>query len=379
MRTPPRRRLLTIGHSYVVAGNRRLADEMARQSGGRWEVTAAAPQRLRSELRAISLEPISKEASAVRPLPVVFSAIPQLRCYRRLRALLREPWDLVHLWEEPYVVAGAQVAAFASAETRIVPATFQNIAKRYPPPFAWFERAVLRRSVGWIAFGQSIFEAQRDKPAYAARPSRIISPGVDLDRFRPDPEARRTVRQRLGWDESVPVVGFVGRFVPEKGLTTLRRALEQTRGPWRVLFVGAGPLAREVAAFAAEHPDRARVLSNVAHDQVPAHLNAMDLLCAPSETTQRWREQFGRMLIEAMACGVPVAASASGEIPHVVADAGILLPERSPERWAEAIDRLLADPRERADLAARGIERANERFALPIVAAAHLRFFEELL
>jgi glycosyltransferase involved in cell wall biosynthesis len=60
----------------------------------------------------------------------------------------------------------------------------------------------------------------------------------------------------------------------------------------------------------------------VAHDEVPAYLNAMDLLCAPSLTTPSWREQLGRMVVEALACGVPVISSDSGELPFVVADAG---------------------------------------------------------
>ena len=85
------------------------------------------------------------------------------------------------------------------------------------------------------------------------------------------------------------------------------------------------------------------------------------------------------MLVEAMACGVPVIASRSGEIPHVIGDAGVLVNERDVPRWAEAIDRLLGDSTLRGDLAARGLARVHERFALPVVARAHLNFFEELL
>ena len=97
----------------------------------------------------------------------------------------------------------------------------------------------------------------------------------------------------------------------------------------------------ELSAFGAAHPGRVRVLTDVGHDDVPEHLNAMDLMCAPSQTTRRWREQFGRMLIEAMACGVPVVASRSGEIPHVVGDAGLLVDEADVALWTAAIDRLL--------------------------------------
>jgi phosphatidyl-myo-inositol dimannoside synthase len=373
-------RLLTIAHSYVIANNRRLAHEMAVQGSGRWEVTAIAPARLVGDLRAVALEPIDGEACTTHGLHVRLGRVPHLRRYERgLRAHLAGPWDVVHIWEEPYVAACAQVAAAAPARARVVPATFQNIVKAYPPPFGFFERRVMGRASGWIAFGETAHEAQVSKPLYAARPSRVIPPGVDVIRFQPDAAARRAVRARLGWHNDVPIVGFLGRFVPAKGLGVLMRALEGVVRPWRALFVGGGPMASDLSAFAALYPGRVRVLTDVAHDDVPGHLNAMDVLCAPSQTTSRWREQFGRMLIEAMACGVPVVASRSGEIPHVVGEAGLLADESDVPRWTEAIERMLGDPSLRLDLSARGLARAHERYAWPGVARAHLAFFEALL
>jgi phosphatidylinositol alpha-1,6-mannosyltransferase len=372
-------RLLSIAHSYVIAGNRRLAHEMAREGRDRWIVTAVAPERLQADLREVALEPIPNEACEVRALPVSFGSEPHLRYYRRLKPVLNAGWDVIHVWEEPYVAAGAQIAALAPPGARLVPATFQNIVKRYPPPFGYFERRVLRRAAGWIAFGETVHEALRGKPMYAAKPSRVLSPGVDIERFQPDREARRAVRAKLGWDDETPVIGFLGRFVPEKGLATLMRALEQTTRRWRALFVGGGPMIAELSTFRVAHPDRVRILTDVAHEGVPAYLNAMDVLCAPSRTTARWREQFGRMLIEAMACGVPIVASRSGEIPFVVADAGVLVDESSVPEWAAALDRLLTEPETRRTLSEAGVARARERFAWPVVARAHLAFFEELL
>jgi glycosyltransferase involved in cell wall biosynthesis len=373
-------KLLTIGHSYVVASNRRLAHEMAVQGRGRWSVTAAAPKRLNGDLREVVLEPIGHEASRTEPLAVRFGWSPHLRHYEpRVRAVLNRPWSVVHIWEEPYVAAAAQIASAAPPDARVVPATFQNLVKRYPPPFSYFERRVMRRAAGWIAFGETVHAAQSSKSVYAGLPSRVIAPGVDVCRFRPDAQARRATRGRLGWDERIPVVGFLGRFVAEKGLSTLMEALDRAREPWRALFIGGGAMERELATFALAHPERVRILTDIGHDEVPAHLNAMDLLCAPSETTSRWREQFGRMLVEALASGVPIIASRSGEIPHVIGDAGLLVNERDVPRWAEAIDRLLGDSNLRGDLAACGLTRVHERFALPVVARAHLSFFEELL
>jgi glycosyltransferase involved in cell wall biosynthesis len=110
---------------------------------------------------------------------------------------------------------------------------------------------------------------------------------------------------------------------------------------------------------------------------MPRYLNAMDVLAVPSYTSRRWREQFGRVIVEAMACGVAVLGSDSGEIPHVIADAGIVLPERDVDAWTRAIDALVVDTVQRAELTARGLSRART-FSADAAAAAHARFFDEL-
>ena len=121
------------------------------------------------------------------------------------------------------------------------------------------------------------------------------------------------------------------------------------------------------------------MLTNVKHDAVPTYLNAMDVLCAPSQSTAHWREQFGRMLIEAMACGVPVIATRSGEIPHVIEGTGILVDEHDEQALTDAIAKLLDDEGLRRTLAERALCRVREQFAWPVVARAHLEFFEELM
>ncbi len=238
---------------------------------------------------------------------------------------------------------------------------------------------MLHRADGWIAFGKSTYEAQLGRdPHYASLPSRIISPGVDTSAFSPSANVRRAARESLGWTDDIPVVGFLGRFVPEKGVGMVLDALSRTRHPWRALFVGDGPERGTIEAFAEARTGCVRIVTDATHEDVPRWLNAMDLLCAPSQTTPRWREQFGRMLVEAMACGVPVLASDSGEIPHVLANAGSVVPEGDVSAWTEAIDRLLSDPAMRQEFATRGRRLACDRFAWSVVAAEHLRFFEEL-
>lgn len=373
------RRLVTIGHSYVVAENRRLAHEMAVAGAGRWRVSAIAPAAFRGDLRRIALEPMQNEACAVIPLPVVLDRSPHFMFYRGLRgALAASDADLVHCWEEPFVFAGAQVARAAPASARVVYATFQNISKAYPWPLSAFERTSMQRAAGWIAFGESVRDTLAARDGYTT-PHRVIPPGVDVDRFRPDRAAGAAMRQRVGWPDDARVVGYLGRFEPQKGLGVLMAALERMRTPWHALFVGGGSMQRELDAFAARHPGRVKVIGGVTHGEVPAWLNAMSVLCAPSLTTARWREQFGRMLIEAMACGIPAVASDSGEMPAVVAGAGRVVPEGEPAVWASALEALLEDNAALTEMSQRGRERARSTFAWPEVAARHLEFFDTLL
>jgi glycosyltransferase involved in cell wall biosynthesis len=206
----------------------------------------------------------------------------------------------------------------------------------------------------------------------------VLTPGVDVIRFAPDEEAGLRVRRALGWPADAFVVGYLGRFIEAKGLPLLCRALDEASVPWHALFVGGGALESDLHAFGRRYPARVHVATGVPHGDVPGWLNAMSALCAPSQTTPAWKEQFGRMLIEAMACGVPVLASDSGEIPFVIADAGVLLPEADVSAWTAAIDRLGTDADARTRAGRAGRERAVGEFAWDVVARRHLAFFEEL-
>src|SRR5262245_11281016 len=372
-----RRRLLTIGHSYCVALNRRLPQELARS--GKWDVTAVGPSRFHGDFGWHTLEAQPSEACSVVSVPVrPGRPIHLMLSGRKLSELLREPWDLVHCWEEPYVAAAAQVLVNTPADVPVVFATFQNIAKRYPPPFSWIERYTMARAAGIVAFGRTSREIVVER-APADTPVRTIAPGVDVERFAPDPKARARLLQKLGWNDGVAVVGFLGRFVPEKGCVFLTRVLDRLERPWRAIFVGSGPLESELRKWAGQYGDRVRIETGVAHGGVAEYLNARDLLCAPSQTTARWREQFGRMLIEALACGVPVIASDSGEIPDVLADAGVVVGEGDEQAWTRTLGELLGDTARLRQLSRRGRQMAVERFAWHVIARQHVEFFDEIV
>ena len=264
---------------------------------------------------------------------------------------------------------------------KLVYYTYQNINKNYPPPFNWIEHYNMNQSDGWIAAGHSVDRTLVLRAGYGRRPHCVIPLGVDTSVFCPNREAGVSVRRQLGWAEAgPPVVGYLGRFVAEKGVLLLLRVLEQLRGGWRALFVGGGPLESCLRRWAERHgPERVQVVTGVVHEAVPHYLNAMDILAAPSQTTSRWREQLGRMLIEAMACGVPVVGSGSGEIPHVVEQAGCIVAEKDEVAWIATLERLLSCPQYRWELSQAGRERAESVFAWPHIARRHLAFFDQLL
>ena len=196
----------------------------------------------------------------------------------------------------------------------------------------------------------------------------VVPVGIDLARFRPAPRPPGA-RDALGLPEDALVLLFAARLTWEKGLLDLLHALklqDLRRGPAAgafLLVAGAGEQEREARRRAARLGllDRVRFLGHLPYSRMPELYAAADALALPSIPTPRWQEQYGMVLVEAMASGLPVVAGASGSIPEVVGDAGLLAQPNDATSLADAIGRL-ADPALRADLAKRGRGRAERLF-----------------
>ncbi len=158
--------------------------------------------------------------------------------------------------------------------------------------------------------------------------------------------------------------------------------------PWIWLLLGRGPLRatlqKDIAA--AGMADRVRWVDSVSHTQVARYINLMDVLVLPSETARQfqtltargWKEQFGHVLIEAMACRVAVIGSNSGEIPNVIQDAGLIFPEGNALTLAEQIQGLIENPNFRQNLGDRGYRRAMTHYTNRALARELLAFYQEL-
>jgi glycosyltransferase involved in cell wall biosynthesis len=235
-------------------------------------------------------------------------------------------------------------------------------------------RAIYRRADHFVCIARDI---ERETLAAGIPRERVhyIPHGVDRERFRPAAgDERARLRDELGWPRDRPVVLFVGRLSTEKGVLDLLEAWRLVaHTDARLVLVGpdmpahpwdAGPQAR---AFVAAHGLADRVAFHGASDDPAPLYRAADVFVQPSHF-----EAFGISVIEAMASGLPVAASAVGGLLDFLRDGdnALLSPPKSPAALASALGRLLGDADLRGRIAAAGARTVAERFD------AH-RLFEE--
>ncbi len=280
--------------------------------------------------------------------------------------------DILHLEEEPYALIGWQaVRALHAQKRRVVFFTWENILRPYKFPLSWIDRWMLKQARWAIAGNHEAAQVLRQR-GYAGNVAVIPQYGVDPKLFAP---------QAASPAHPVWTIGFLGRLLEEKGLHTLLNAVATLNFNYELVLTGQGPMAEalktQVARLGLEA--RVRFVSSVPNAEVPQALRALDVLVLPSETRKDWKEQFGRVLVEAMACGVPVVGSDSGEIPHVIGEAGLVFPEGQAARLAECLTRLHTDTALHARCVEQGRTRALAEFTNEGIARKTFAFYQSIL
>jgi glycosyltransferase involved in cell wall biosynthesis len=222
-----------------------------------------------------------------------------------------------------------------------------------------------------------IVKSQTAKDLYRQRgflEATVIPPAVDVHRFKKAESS--DFKRKLGLAGFT--IGFVGRFVEEKGVRDLLHAANILNFPFQLLFVGRGPARKGWKELAGQLSigDKIAWIDTVSHGEIERYLNCLDVLVLPSHSTKYWKEQFGRVLIEAMACGVPVIGSDSGEIPNVIGDAGLIFHEGDSDDLCRQLQRIHDDRQLREELVQRGLDRVRKRFSTEAVAEEYLRLFQ---
>lgn len=374
-------RLLSISHFAVVSEYRRRYDALAARGV---DVHLVLPCRWTQFSTwvdaAAQLEAAPPQGWTAHPLQPRFDWLPShtlrnvMHTYPGLEALVaRLAPDLVEVWGEPYFRVGPQALAARDAAAPGAPlliSSAQNLAKWRPPPFSWGERRVLAAAAhAWIVSAE-VEPVLRAKGLTA--PTTVLPFGVDLARFRP----------REGPRPGGPLrVVFLGKLEHQKGADLLLEALARCENEVTASVVGAGPERARLEARVTQLRLGAhvRLRAPVASAEVPDLLRAHDVLVMPSRSTPGLKEQFGRSLIEAMACGLLVVGAASGEIPVVLGEAGATFPEGDVDALAARLDRAAEDPLWRDELAGRARTRAVEHWGWDTLAGRQVEVYEGLL
>jgi glycosyltransferase involved in cell wall biosynthesis len=268
--------------------------------------------------------------------------------------------DVLHLWEEPWSFVALQAARLCSRfGMSLVLETDQNILRRLPPPFEQIRRYTLQRTDTLIVRSPEALEVSR-ACGFQGKAA-TVEYCFDPNEFRPLERAAA----RVEFPTEGFTIGYAGRVVAEKGLFTVLDALYKCDQNVRFLLLGDGPDRERLQRRANELGLGKRVsfFPGAPAEKVVKFINALDCLVLMSETTRSWKEQFGRVIMEAHACGVPVIGSDSGSIPSVVERGGWIVRERDSIALRTLLDRLAVSPWEVAEAAKAARHQAVTRFS----------------
>ena len=369
---PIARSVAARGHEvHVVAPWHPLVDRPAEDRGVHLHFYRYAPMRSLNVFgyAAAMRADVSLRAAAYIAAPLALAA-----GWRAVRSVARRFRATV--MHGHWVVPGGVTAAAAAPRLPLVISLHGSdvyVAETVAPARIAARQAFRRAGFVTACSG----DLARRAVALGAAPERIetVPYGVDVDRFRPDVQARRTERQALAVHEGTPLVVAAGRLVRKKGFEYLIDAM--ARLPAAVLaLAGDGTLAGDLRerARAAGVADRIRFLGNLTQDRVGGLLSAADVVCIPSVRDDSGNvDGLPNVLMEALASGTPVVTTAAGGILSVVDDGvtAFVVPERDSPAIAACIGRIIAQPAlgRQVGAAARrlvddrfGWDRAAERF-----------------
>src|SRR5437773_3670648 len=304
----------------------------------------------------------------VEELPIHDTGCAEAR--RLARALTAQQSDVLFA-ETPRDVRLGALASFARRFALVYSYNVNRAVPRRDPIMRLAYRRV-RLTIFRTHTGER--EVLASAPFMGRPPHRVIHEGVDVALFRPDPQAGRAFRARHGLGDR-PFLLAVGALEREKRYDWILDALARL-GPRPPLLVirGSGSLEAAVRTQAERLGVEVQLLGFLPADELAAAYNAASCLVhvCPVET-------FGLTVAEAMACGRPVVAVASGALPEVVDGVGVLAPADDPAAFAEAVRALLADPARAAALGAAARDRAVDAFSMERMGREYGEALEALL
>jgi glycosyltransferase involved in cell wall biosynthesis len=368
-------RVLMISKALVAGTSQRKLEELAQCPG--IELTLVTPAYWRGDDGSKQvLERLYTSGYRMIVTPMTMNGNFHLHYYPRLGQIMREVQpDIVHIDEEPYNFATFHAMYLSQRQkARALFFTWQNLLRNYPPPFRQMELYNYRHAAAALAGNRDAAEVLRRK-GFSGSIHIIPQFGFDTEIYkRSEPRPPHVAGAPF-------TLGYLGRLVENKGLPLLVEALAALPQYCRVIFIGNGPMKSALEAQAArlDVSERVTFKDGIPTFEVPNVLQKMDVLVLPSLTRSNWKEQFGRVLAEAMACETPVIGSNSGEIPYVIGDAGLVFQEGNAQELTACVRRLLDAPQLYATLAAKGRQRVLDNYTQERIAQQTYEVYKEML
>jgi glycosyltransferase involved in cell wall biosynthesis len=365
-------RVLMISKACLVGTYQAKLEEIARFEDV--ELAVIVPPVWNDATGPVSLERSHIDGYRLIVDPIRFNGDFHLHHYPKLKQRMAEfQPEIVHIDEEPYNLA----TWLAWRQTQSCGAkslffSWQNLERRYPFPFSMMEKQVLQGVDYAIMGNQEAVQVWKNK-GYKGPYTVIPQFGVNPDIFHP-PAFRDSGR---GF-----IIGSANRrLVPEKGVDLLLHAAAKLPGIWRVHIVGDGPERPHLEQLAndLQISDRVHFDHTISSAAMPVYLQQLDVLVLSSRTKPNWKEQFGRALVEAMACEVPVIGSDSGEIPNVIGSAGLLFPEGDVGTLHSHLLELMRSVDLRRDLGRQGRQRVLSLYTHSQIAAQTVAIYREMI
>ncbi|MFZ9857652.1 MAG: glycosyltransferase [Roseiflexaceae bacterium] len=365
-------KIVILSKALLSVAYRRKTDALAAIPGV--ELTVVSPNEWREpNANVVPYELGPTPNYHVELVPMWFNGRHHIHFYPTFHRILDhiKP-DVVHIDEESFNLATflAMVAARrVGAKTCFY--NYANIERRYPPPFSWFERYAFTHARHAIACSHEAADIIRNH-GYSGPLSIMPQTGVDETHFVP--------RTNVHIARTPFTIGYVGRLVLEKGVDDAIIALAQLPNHIHMHIVGAGQHETALRQHATHLGVNQRITwqKPVSSHDMPGVMQQFDALVLPSRTTTNWKEQFGRVLIEAMACGVPVIGSSSGEIPHVIGDGGLVFAEGDSQALAHHIRHLSTTAADYAALSHRARQRVLTTYTQVALAQQYWQIYQQM-
>ena len=344
------------------------------------------PTRWYESFQEIVFQPEPDTPCEEFPCPIRFSGYGSRFYYRSgVKPHFRDfQPDIIHLEEEAWSLNALQTVRLKRKycpNSRFIFRTSLSIPtkQRFGVLPVWIERTVFRETDTAFPLSRNAGRILTER-GYSGE--QIAFPnGIDVRHFHKMDVCQ--LQDSLGLSNCF-VIGYVGRLLQMKGIDTLLEALaylnSTTTDTYKLLIVGEGEdksdFKRKAEILGV--PEQIVWIDAVPPEEVAAYMNCMDTLVLPSRTTPGWVEFFGRVLIEGMACEVPVIGSDSGEIPNVINNAGLIFPEADADALAERIHQIAHDGCLKNELVARGLKHIHN-FTWETIAKRTYQVYQELL